>query len=48
MTYSVTGELLSQEAYDKHLQEVMPSPEDDQFVIGLEKDKDWIMAPTQK
>jgi benzoyl-CoA 2,3-dioxygenase component B len=48
MTYSVTGELLSQEAYDKHLKEVMPSEAEDQFVIGLEKDKDWIMAPTQK
>ena len=48
MTYSVTGELLSQEAYDKHLQEVMPSEAEDQFVIGLEKDPGWIMAPTQK
>jgi hypothetical protein len=48
MTYSVTGELLSQEAYDKHLREVMPSDAEDQFVIGLEKDADWIMAPTQK
>lgn len=48
MTYSVTGELLSREAYDKHLREVMPSDADDQFVIGLEKDTDWITAPTQK
>ena len=48
MTYSVTGELLSQEAYDKHLQEVMPSEAEDQYVIGLEKDTDWIMAPAQK
>ena len=47
-TYSVAGELLSQEAYDKHLQEVMPSEADDQFVIGLEKDTDWIIASTQK
>ncbi len=47
-TYSVAGEMLSQEAYDKHLQEVMPSEADDQFVIGLEKDTDWIIASTQK
>jgi hypothetical protein len=45
MTYSVDGELLSPEAYEKHLKEVMPSAEDDQFVIRLEKEKDWIVAP---
>ncbi len=47
-TYSVKGESLSQEEYDKHLTEVMPSEADDQFVIGLEKDKEWILGPTQK
>jgi len=45
MTYSVTGEKLSPEAYEKHLKEVMPTPEDDQFVIGLEKEKVWIIDP---
>jgi benzoyl-CoA 2,3-dioxygenase component B len=47
-SYSVTGELLSQEAYDRHLKEVLPSEADDQFVIGLEKDKDWIADPKQR
>ena len=45
MPYSVTGELLSPEAYAKHMKEVMPSAEDDRFVIGLEKEKNWIVDP---
>ena len=45
-TYSIDGELLSQEAYDKHLREVMPSEADDEFVISLEKEKGWILEPT--
>ena len=45
---SVDGELLSQEAYDKHLKEVLPSEADDNYVIGLEKEKDWIIAPQPK
>ena len=44
-SYSIDGNLLSPEDYEKHLKEVMPSPMDDQFVIGLEKEKDWIIAP---
>ena len=44
-SYSVGGKLLSQEEYDKHLKEVMPSDTDDQFVINLEKEKGWIIAP---
>ena len=47
-TYSVDGKLLSQEDYDKHLKDVMPSDADDAFVIGLEKEKDWILAPQQR
>ncbi|MCH8268463.1 MAG: phenylacetate-CoA oxygenase subunit PaaI [Acidobacteria bacterium] len=47
-TYSVDGNLLSQEDYEKHLKEVMPTEADDAFVIGLEKDKDWIIDPQQK
>jgi benzoyl-CoA 2,3-dioxygenase component B len=43
--YSVTGELLSQEAYEKHLKEVMPSDADDDFVINIEKEKGWILDP---
>lgn len=45
-TYSIDGELLSQEAYDQHLKEVMPSDADDEFVINLEKEKGWILEPT--
>ena len=44
-TYSVTGELLSQEAYEKHLQEVLPTDADDEFLIGMEKEKGWIVDP---
>ena len=47
-TYSVDGNLLSQEDYEKHLKEVMPTEADDAFVIGLEKDKDWIVDPQQQ
>ena len=46
-TYSVDGELLSPEQYEKHLQEVMPSAADDQFIISLEKEKGWIVDPVQ-
>ena len=45
MTYSVTGELLSKEEYEKHLKEVLPSDADDEYIISLEKDKDWIVTP---
>src|SRR5213594_3585717 len=48
MTYSVDGQLLSQDDYEKHLQQVMPSAVDDEFVINLEKDKGWILDPSQK
>ena len=48
MTYSVDGERLSAEAYEKHLKEVLPSDEDDNFVIGLEKEKGWIIDPQQR
>jgi hypothetical protein len=47
MTYNVDGSLLSQQDYEKHLKEVMPSAEDDNYVIGLEKEKDWIVDPQQ-
>ncbi len=47
-TYSVTGELLSQEAYEKHLLEVLPTDADDEFLIGMEKEKGWIVDPKQK
>ena len=43
----MTGELLSKEDYEKHLKEVMPTEEDVQFVINLEKEKGWIVDPQQ-
>ncbi|MBI4478811.1 MAG: phenylacetate-CoA oxygenase subunit PaaI [Acidobacteria bacterium] len=46
-TYSVSGELLSNDDYEKHLKEVMPSEADVQFVINLEKEKGWIIDPQQ-
>ena len=46
-TYSVTGELLSKEEYEKHLKEVTPTEEDIEFVINLEKEKGWIIDPQQ-
>jgi benzoyl-CoA 2,3-dioxygenase component B len=48
MTYSASGELLSPEAYAKHLKEALPSAEDDNFVIALEKEKGWIIDPEQR
>jgi len=48
MTYSVDGELLSPEAYEKHLKEVLPSEEDQNYLIGLEKEKGWIIEPVQR
>jgi len=48
MTYSLDGNLLSQEDYAKHLKEVMPSNADDEYVINLEKEKGWIIDPQQQ
>jgi len=48
MTYSVDGNLLSKEDYEKHLKEVMPSNADDEYVINLEKEKGWIIDPQQQ
>lgn len=45
--YSVDGEPLSPEEYEKHLKEVMPSEADDEFIISLEKEKGWIVDPEQ-
>ena len=44
--YSVKGELLSQEEYEKHKKDVVPSEADVQYVINLEKEKaPWIVDP---
>ncbi|HZA56605.1 MAG TPA: Phenylacetic acid catabolic protein [Candidatus Udaeobacter sp.] len=42
-TYSVTGELLSADAYQKHLAEALPGAEDQQLLNDLIKEKDWVM-----
>ena len=47
-TYSVTGELLSPEAYEKHLIEVMPAEADEEYLINVEKDPGWIINPEQR
>jgi hypothetical protein len=41
-TYSVTGELLSPEAYKQHLLEALPTPEDEQILADIIKGKDWV------
>ena len=48
MSYSVGGELLSPDAYAKHLKEVLPSDEDDNYLIGVEREKGWIIDPVQR
>jgi benzoyl-CoA 2,3-dioxygenase component B len=42
-TYSVTGELLSLEQYQKHLTEVLPGPEDERILNDIFKEKDWVL-----
>ena len=42
-TYSVTGELLSEDAYKKHLTESLPSPEDEKVLSKIFKEKDWVV-----
>jgi benzoyl-CoA 2,3-epoxidase subunit B len=41
-TYSVTGELLSPEAYQQHIQDVLPTTEDEQILAAIIKGKDWV------
>jgi benzoyl-CoA 2,3-dioxygenase component B len=41
-TYSVTGELLSPADYEKHVREVLPTPEDEQILAEIIKGKDWV------
>jgi hypothetical protein len=41
-TYSVTGELLTPEAYRKHVRYVLPTPEDEQILADIIKGKDWV------
>jgi benzoyl-CoA 2,3-epoxidase subunit B len=41
-TYSVTGELLSADAYKKHLAQALPTPEDEELLSAIIKEKDWV------
>jgi benzoyl-CoA 2,3-epoxidase subunit B len=41
-TFSVTGELLSPEAYKKHLTETLPTPKDEQILNDIIKGKEWV------
>jgi benzoyl-CoA 2,3-dioxygenase component B len=41
--YSITGESLSAEAYKKHIAEVLPTPEDEQLLNDIIKEKDWVV-----
>jgi benzoyl-CoA 2,3-dioxygenase component B len=40
--YSVTGELLSADAYQKHLARALPTPEDEELLSAIIKEKDWV------
>ena len=41
-TWSVTGELLTPEAYAKHLAEVLPTEEEKTFISEMMREPDWI------
>jgi benzoyl-CoA 2,3-dioxygenase component B len=41
-TFSVSGELLSAEAYAAHIKEVLPTPADEQLLADIIKEKDWV------
>jgi hypothetical protein len=40
--YSVTGELLSPEAYQQHRLEALPTSRDEEILAGIIKGKDWV------
>ena len=42
-TYSVQGELLSPEAYQRHLTEALPTPDDEQLLNDMFKEKNWVL-----
>jgi len=41
-TYSVNGELLSAQAYQQHLLEALPTPQDEMVLAEIIKGKDWV------
>ncbi|MGH7825732.1 MAG: Phenylacetic acid catabolic protein [Candidatus Binatia bacterium] len=40
--YSVTGEILSPEAYKRHAADVLPTADDEQLLNDIIKEKDWV------
>jgi benzoyl-CoA 2,3-dioxygenase component B len=40
--FSVTGELLSAEAYKKHREDTLPTPADEQVLAEIMKSQDWV------
>ena len=40
--FSVTGELLSPEAYQKHVAETLPNEDDEKVLAEIMKNKDWV------
>jgi benzoyl-CoA 2,3-dioxygenase component B len=45
-TYSVSGELLTREEYEKHVEQVLPNEEEKKFVADLMREPGWI-APRE-
>jgi len=43
-TYSIEGDLLSPEAYARHLEEVLPNATDKLRLAGIFKERDWVLA----
>jgi benzoyl-CoA 2,3-dioxygenase component B len=43
-TYSVTGELLTPEQYEKHLAQVLPDETEKKFIADLMREADWIAS----
>jgi benzoyl-CoA 2,3-dioxygenase component B len=42
-TYSIEGELLSEDRYKEHLTEVLPTAEDEKRLNDIFKEKDWVL-----
>ena len=42
-SYSVAGELLSAQEYEKHLGEALPTPQDERVLDDIFKEKDWVL-----
>jgi len=41
-TYSVTGELLTSEAHTKHVNDVLPTDDDEKILAEIIAAKDWV------